>query len=371
MKATIPCLALLVLIVSAGSCKDAVAPEVTEPPALSDLQGTIVFLSDREFGDTPIGPGRTELYAILPDGSGERQLTDNDVVDNISAMTSVHPSGRSVLIERFVDTAPGPTVDIVSVDIDGTITPLTHNLETGYQDDWPTAARWSPDGTRILASIVTPGEVALYEYAADGSSRSPFFPTSTWIDYHTWWSPRGDWISLMATPDWSFPWRCEVARADGTDRHTIAADELCDEMAWAPDGSRVFFSSGPASRHFSIWQSNPDGSNPQRIIEAGAGVDLFHPRLSPDGTTLAFVVVNGLGEGDVFIADPDGTDTRPLVTSPGDDNNPVYSPDGSWIAFQSDRYGPTELMLVPVAGGEPVRLTSSGYNRYPFWLSER
>lgn len=372
MKTTVPRLAWVTLLaIAAGSCKDATGPIAPEPFSLSALPGTIVFLSDREFGGTPLGPSRTELYAIRPDGTHERQLTDNDVVDNISALTSAHPSGRAVLIERFVQTVPKPTVDIVSVDIDGNVVPITDNLETDNQAEWPTAARWSPDGTRILATLVTEGGLAMYDYAPDGSAHDPVFPGRSSLDYHAWWSPRGDWISFLSAPAGGYPWQCLLVRANGTDRRTIAADALCDEMVWAPDGSRVLFSSGPVSRHFSIWQANPDGSNPKRIIGAGDGVNLYRPTVSPDGQLLAFVLENALDEGDVFLARPDGSDTRPLVAAPGDDRNIVFSPDGSAIVFETDRFGPRELMVVPVTGGEPVRITFSGHNRSPLWLEER
>jgi len=364
--------AVLVLYALCAACSD--GPTGPGPIDLSELPGTIVFLSDREYGDTPLGPSRTELYAIRPDGSQERQLTDNDWLDNIAALTSAHPSGRSVLFERLMRTAPAVTVDIVSADLEGTVVAITHNLENGQQEDWATDPRWSPDGSRILSTTTGPDVLAIMSYAADGSDGHPLLPGSVTNDWKPRWSPTGEWVGFLsedAVPD---PWQCEVVRPDGSARRRIVAGDACEGMAWAPDGSQVVFSSGGGygAGSWSLWQADDDGSNPVRIIQSKAGmVDLVLPVFSPSGDRLTFVARGEDYSLDVFIASSDGSDVRPLVTGPGDDQNVSFSPDGRAVVFQTTRFGAVELMVVSVDGGEPARITETGFNRNPIWLSGR
>jgi tricorn protease len=61
--------------------------------------------------------------------------------------------------------------------------------------------------------------------------------------------------------------------------------------------------------------------------------------------------------GDLWTAGLDGSDVRRLTTAPGDEFSPVFSPDGSRIAFAGNYDGNTDVYVVPTAGGEPRRLT--------------
>jgi serine/threonine protein kinase/Tol biopolymer transport system component len=57
-----------------------------------------------------------------------------------------------------------------------------------------------------------------------------------------------------------------------------------------------------------------------------------------------------------------------LTSSPGDDSYPVVSPDGNWIAFQSERDGDFDIYIMPASGGAAVKLTSNNYvDRLPGW----
>ena len=61
--------------------------------------------------------------------------------------------------------------------------------------------------------------------------------------------------------------------------------------------------------------------------------------------------------GDLWTARLDGSDVRRLTTADGDETNPVFSPDGQWIAFSGNYDGNRDVYLVAAAGGEPRRLT--------------
>ncbi|MDQ6827838.1 MAG: peptidase S41, partial [Gemmatimonadota bacterium] len=77
---------------------------------------------------------------------------------------------------------------------------------------------------------------------------------------------------------------------------------------------------------------------------------LAQPALS--ATHIAFVYA-----GDLWTARRDGSDVRRLTTADGDEQNPVFSPDGKLIAFSANYDGNTDVYVVPSTGGAPKRLT--------------
>lgn len=77
-----------------------------------------------------------------------------------------------------------------------------------------------------------------------------------------------------------------------------------------------------------------------------------YPAPSPDGTTLAFSWA-----GDLWTAPIGGGRATRLTSSDGYDHTPIWSPDGSTIAFMSDRYGSEDLFIIDSQGGTPERIT--------------
>ncbi len=77
---------------------------------------------------------------------------------------------------------------------------------------------------------------------------------------------------------------------------------------------------------------------------------LTHPAVSSDH--LAFVYA-----GDVWLTNRDGLDPRRLTTSPAEENNLQFSPNGQHIAFAADYEGNTDVYVISVEGGNPERLT--------------
>lgn len=61
--------------------------------------------------------------------------------------------------------------------------------------------------------------------------------------------------------------------------------------------------------------------------------------------------------GDLWIVSRDGGDAVRLTAGPGTETNPVFSPDGTQIAFSGEYDGNTDVYVVPTAGGMPKRLT--------------
>lgn len=74
--------------------------------------------------------------------------------------------------------------------------------------------------------------------------------------------------------------------------------------------------------------------------------------------------------GDIWLADRDGSNPKRLTINPGVELNPVFSPDGSQVAFTGNYDGNTDVYTLSIQGGEPRRLTyHPGADVVRGWLS--
>ena len=89
--------------------------------------------------------------------------------------------------------------------------------------------------------------------------------------------------------------------------------------------------------------------------------------VSPDGSTIVFDFL-----GDLFTIPIDGGDATQITSGMGFDAQPRFSPDGEWIAYQSDRDGGENLYLMTVDGSDTVQITTGGANRIesPEWAPD-
>ena len=86
---------------------------------------------------------------------------------------------------------------------------------------------------------------------------------------------------------------------------------------------------------------DPDGSDVVQVLDC----EIERPRVSPDGTRLAFSIVMDNGAWQVATADVDGSDLRVLTSTPGSAETPDWSPDGSWLIYShASQPCPTESM---------------------------
>jgi dipeptidyl aminopeptidase/acylaminoacyl peptidase len=168
-----------------------------------------------------------------------------------------------------------------------------------------------------------------------------------------------------------------------------AAEEGVSAFAWSPDGSAIAFTAlDPKSeamkerekrlgdyevvdqdhRMTHLFVIDVASRKARRLTEGAFTVGDFD--WSPDGSEIAFDHRRSPDPGDGGTADvsvvavADGK-VRPLVTQPGPDAGPVFSPDGSRVAFASamaregDYYRNSRIAVVPRAGGTPESLTEA------------
>lgn len=88
---------------------------------------------------------------------------------------------------------------------------------------------------------------------------------------------------------------------------------------------------------------------------------LRYPAISPDGKTIAFGY-----KGDLYRVDAAGGVAVPLTIHEAQDMMPVWSRDGKYLAFASDRYGNFDVFVMPAEGGTPVRLTANSATDLPY-----
>lgn len=91
---------------------------------------------------------------------------------------------------------------------------------------------------------------------------------------------------------------------------------------------------------------------------------LRYPAISPDGKTIAFGY-----KGDIYKVDASGGVAVPLTIHEAQDMMPVWSHDGKYIAFASDRYGNFDVYVMPATGGTPTRITYNSAGDFPFDFS--
>lgn len=88
---------------------------------------------------------------------------------------------------------------------------------------------------------------------------------------------------------------------------------------------------------------------------------LQNPAISPDGQTIAFGY-----KGTLYTVNSSGGTAVPLTLFDAHNMMPVWSHDGHYIAFASDRYGNFDVFVMPAKGGTPKRITEHSANDFPY-----
>ena len=99
----------------------------------------------------------------------------------------------------------------------------------------------------------------------------------------------------------------------------------------------------------------------------GATVANRDPDVSPDGSKVAFAS-DRTGDWEIYVVGVDGTGLARVTFDRANDARPVWSPDGSKIAFESNRDDNWEIYVANADGTNPTRLTDDpGADRNPVW----
>jgi WD40-like Beta Propeller Repeat len=256
-------------------------------------------------------------------------------------------------------------------------------------------AAWTGDGTRVVfarrfmhttASGSDAGHIDVFVLQRGGAPHL-IRRCSLACDARSFaWSPDGRRIAFVTDIRSHFTGTAgeiAVMNADGSGFHDVCTEAVCGqglgEPQWSPDGSQLVFSNmevigflGFGIAPSRVWVARPDGTGARPLTQPGCRPG--HPPLrgcaydsaaawSPDGSSIAFSRLYQERPGHthspprtlIELMHPDGSDLRPVAKCTGVLCNqvmpPVWSPDGSRIAYVPKVERSSQIALVSVAGG--------------------
>ena len=345
--------------------------------------------------------GDSEIFVMDSNGTNQQQVTDDDGDDTLPAWS---PDGTKIAYAR-----PG---SIHIIDSDGTD---GFKLANGS----PYEPSWSPDGAKLAFTRSVNGDHHFFVIGADGSNEQQLTSTGVTSRDRPTWSPDGSRIAYAAEPEVTseYGYQSSIFVMDlETSAHTEVVSGAADYYpAWSPDGSAIAFLRFDEDRYFQVFAVDPDGTNRRQltnernvpderqrsvremvwspdsskigyIAQADRGTSSHVFVIDADGTDRTKFTDDGFDSGldwspgsrlvyvsdpdvEIFVADPDGTSVKQLTHNDHDDVDPVWSPDGSRLAYTAtlgeDR---TVLFAIKADGTNDRKLTNNQANStQPAW----
>jgi len=373
-----------------------------DDPAISPDGRWIAYIWD---GEESSGGG--DLY-IQEIGSDVRRRLTRTPRREIGPEWS--PDGKRIAYRRVV---PG-SCEIAVIPVDGGPSQSILEREACGGLDY---LSWSPDGEFLAFSDLENRRVTITLYSfADGSLRAVNEPSQiprTPVDQYPSLSPDGKRLAVTRIQEGDI--RAIILGLDGEELGSFVTGSM-GRHVWSADGESLIFvrrrthagelqrlrpadgvvsnlpygsieSLDPAVRGdrlaYTRWRfvtglrrmDLEDGKvvpGSERVLVPSTSVD-HSPEYSPDGSRLAFVS-DRTGTEEVWVCDADGSAVRRLTSlDVHGTGSPRWSPDGEWIAFDSsvDTGYDTAILVVSSLGGEPRRLTSgTPVTRVPGWSAD-
>jgi eukaryotic-like serine/threonine-protein kinase len=357
----------------------------------SAIKGIVFTLSRANWnGDVlrvPEGGGEPERFAAADAARGERRLYDPHFL----------PDGRTLF---YAVTTVGSNDGELAVDRDGTRT-LLHLAGGAIQ---PTYApdghlfftRTKPDSVELwavgfsLETLTTVGEPFLVSRDAMDASVSsdgtlvctrpqPDQQQLVWVDRNgTVLGTIGDAMTSSYRGGISVPAISDdathvVAETDitavwdvqrGVATHPVPAGSL--HADWLPGTREVVYATDAARPQ--IIARRFDGTGDPHVVLADGGLG---PSVSADGTAMVFYRVNPRTQRDVWGVMLDQLrakgDPFPMAGTGANEALPRISPDGKWVAYESDELGHWEVFVQPFPRGEGRLQVSVGGGEHPMW----
>ena len=217
------------------------------------------------------------------------------------------------------------------------------------------------DGTIVYADPPTGDTTArtLLWVDRQGQERplSPSLPVRPYAQPRI--SPDGTLVAVTINDQENDLWVWQVAHQAPLRRLT-SGPPMDFFAVWTPDSHRLIFGR-PGGGLF--WQA-VDGTGRVEALNTEPGPAMLPSGMTPDGTRVLF----SLGPRDVMAMTLDGRRVEPLVQTQFNERNGVVSPDGSWLAYESDSAQRFEIYVTPypnVKGGTWPVSTAGGTR--PLW----
>lgn len=313
------------------------------------LDGKELAITD---SDLPNGPA--SLFLISLETGERRRLTTAPPQSGGDFSPRFSPDGRLVAFTRsrsttvddiYVVPATGGEPRLVSRD--------GHEFSTSGLD-------WTADGHEIIfSSRRGVRAVGLFRVPLTGGTPEPL-PGIGENSYAPTISRRGDSLAYLYRKVDDNIWRApgpNAANRDSVPTQLIASTRREGSPRYSPDGKRIAFASD-RSGNIEIWTCDADGGSVVQLTHFGQGQS-GSPRWSPDGHQIAFDA-RPTDHSDIYVIGADGGAPRRLTSEPSADIVPVWSTDGRWLYFGSNRGGDWQIWKMPAVGGEAVQVTKGG-----------
>jgi len=237
---------------------------------------------------------------------------------------------------------------------------------------------WTVDDSRIAFQTDRDGRWQIYTADSAGGQVTDVSGGVS-NDYDPSWSPDGKQIVFHSDRAGS----CQIYVMDrgGGNVRLVTFDKGANtNPSWSSDG-RIAYESDPSAaglpctpdtgnrQHNDIYTIGVDGNNRVQVTQDPA--DDIDPAWSPDGTRIAFAS-NRTGSYQIYVVNADGSGLVQLSDEPQfQEFAPAWSPDGKRIAFNSTREGNSEIFVVNADGSDPepvARALQMSYN--PSWAPD-
>ncbi len=134
---------------------------------------------------------------------------------------------------------------------------------------------------------------------------------------------------------------------------------------WTTGGERVTFESNELGFYNVFWKSAGVAGTEERLTTSQNTQD--QTRWSPDGANLIFTEHDPVTGMDIWTFSLKERKAQPFVRTPYNEANVAFSPDGHWIAYQSDESGRNEVYVQPFPGLGSKGLVSTEGGTEPVW----